>query len=88
MADGLYKNHLLGDDIYPQSQPTGRSHEGMVVERAREITMGSDVCLLSDERLLLTWVFEVTFDWGILCFVRRSVSQDTWQLPLDFRMAL
>lgn len=54
-------------------QLTGRSQEGMVVGRAREIiTTGSDVCLLSCERLLLMWVFEVTFDWGILCSGRCS----------------
>lgn len=65
MADSLYKDHLLETSTHI-FQPPGRSQEGMVIERTREITMRSDVCLLSCERALLTWVFEVTFDWGIL----------------------
>lgn len=84
MTDSLYKNHLLGDDVYPHIP----AQEGMVVKTARESTMGSDVCPLSGERLLLTWVVEVTCDCGILCSVRCSFSQDTWRRHLAFRMAL
>lgn len=77
------QNHLLGDDVYlciPAHLKKPRGHDA-------EIIKGSGVCPLSSERLLLMWVFEGTFDRGILCSVRGSFSRDSWWPCLDFWVA-
>jgi hypothetical protein len=64
MTHSLYKNHLLGDDrddVYPHIPAHRKKPGGLGQERARENPMGSDACPLPSERLLLPWVFEVTF---------------------------